>query len=972
MASRSAVRLALVLVLAPLGFASGIRNVDQPGLGTFTSLQAAIDAASEGDLLLVAKGNYLTATIDGKSLSIVAMPGANDKDTRGIVVKNLAAHQRVLLSGLDIVGVGTAGVLLQDNQGHVRVHGCTIVGGLSGSYPTVTSHPGVRISSCPGAVLADCWIRGASGGQPSGEPPIPGGHGLEATSSSIGLFDCEVTGGTGSEETAPSGGNGGNGLHITGWGAFLSGTKLNGGRGGGGDYIGCNAGGLGGDALDLTSNQVLLLDSVLTPGGGGWSSCGPFSPPGVAVDNHGGIVTTLPGSARVLEGPRLASDEAPLVVTITGEPGDRVWLFSSYTPSQQFLPGLGIWTVTRPTFVPMAPLGTVPASGTLRASVPVHALPFGAPQGVLYAQALVYDVAGKAFLSSPLHVGVVDASGGPDCNASQINDFVELFALGAPDCNHNLEIDACDIASGVAKDCNANAVPDSCDIASGLEKDCNANQIPDSCDFASGVAKDCNGNGKPDSCDIASGFSLDVNHNGIPDECEPIAPVTWWVDDDAAFGGNGSQAQPFKSIGQGIAAAFHGDTVMIKNGLYRGAGNKNLTLNGREIVIRSESGAAGCVIDCENSGQAFYVHNGEGPALRFQGLTIRNGNSKSGGLYAEGGAIAILSSSPQIVGCVIENCQAWRHGGGIFAYDTSVQIRNTLIRNCSALSGPSYGPGKGGAIYLWVSSGSQSALVNCGIQDCTSNDGGGLLVGGGSDVLISHCRIVGNAGTDGGGVHADPSGGFRIALDNCVLAGNTAQRGGAVQFTSDSPSALTGLLMTDCTFVQNAATLEGGTLRVSGNSTAAPLELYDSILWNSSAPLGSMVHVNTAGTVTVAWCDVQGGTSGFALGAGTSLSYGPGNLDSNPLFVDIDGADNNLLTVGDNDYRLAPGSPCIDAGDNALVALDLVDIDGDGNLTEPTPFDLLHQPRFVEDPLAPNTGLGTPPLVDMGAFERQP
>jgi hypothetical protein len=33
--------------------------------------------------------------------------------------------------------------------------------------------------------------------------------------------------------------------------------------------------------------------------------------------------------------------------------------------------------------------------------------------------------------------------------------------------------------------------------------------------------------------------------------------------------------------------------------------------------------------------------------------------------------------------------------------------------------------------------------------------------------------------------------------------------------------------------------------------------------------------------------------------------------------------------------------------------------------------DLAGQPRFVDDPAAPNIGAGTPPLVDMGAYERQ-
>jgi len=59
-----------------------------------------------------------------------------------------------------------------------------------------------------------------------------------------------------------------------------------------------------------------------------------------------------------------------------------------------------------------------------------------------------------------------------------------------------------------------------------------------------------------------------------------------------------------------------------------------------------------------------------------------------------------------------------------------------------------------------------------------------------------------------------------------------------------------------------------------------------------------------------------------------------------------------------------------DAGSNALVPADVNDVDGDGNTSEPTPLDLDLTARFVEDLLAPNVGVGTPPLVDMGCYER--
>ncbi len=62
------------------------------------------------------------------------------------------------------------------------------------------------------------------------------------------------------------------------------------------------------------------------------------------------------------------------------------------------------------------------------------------------------------------------------------------------------------------------------------------------------------------------------------------------------------------------------------------------------------------------------------------------------------------------------------------------------------------------------------------------------------------------------------------------------------------------------------------------------------------------------------------------------------------------------MDVFNGDLHLSPGSPCIDAGDNNAVPVDIVtDLDGSD--------------RFVDDPDMPDTGMGTPPIVDMGAFE---
>jgi hypothetical protein len=82
-----------------------------------------------------------------------------------------------------------------------------------------------------------------------------------------------------------------------------------------------------------------------------------------------------------------------------------------------------------------------------------------------------------------------------------------------------------------------------------------------------------------------------------------FAQTTWIVDQ----GGTGD----FLTIQEGIDAAVNGDTVLVKDGTYTGAGNKNLDYGGKAITVESENGAEFTIIDCENDGRGIYFHRGE-------------------------------------------------------------------------------------------------------------------------------------------------------------------------------------------------------------------------------------------------------------------------------------------------------------------------------------------------------------------------
>ena len=115
-----------------------------------------------------------------------------------------------------------------------------------------------------------------------------------------------------------------------------------------------------------------------------------------------------------------------------------------------------------------------------------------------------------------------------------------------------------------------------------------------------------------------------------------LAQTTWYVDDNAPAdpgpgdptisdpAEDGSAEHPFDAIQEGIDAAVDGDTVLVQDGTYAGAGNKDLDYGGKAITVRSANGPETCVIDCENDGRGVYFDGGETAASILEGVTIRN------------------------------------------------------------------------------------------------------------------------------------------------------------------------------------------------------------------------------------------------------------------------------------------------------------------------------------------------------------
>ena len=136
-----------------------------------------------------------------------------------------------------------------------------------------------------------------------------------------------------------------------------------------------------------------------------------------------------------------------------------------------------------------------------------------------------------------------------DCDQNGVPDECQ------PDCDGDGWIDPCDsegdidgdgIPDNCEDDCNDNSIPDDTELKNGWATDCDGNLIPDECDIANDPSLDCDGNGALDSCEIEDDQSLDCNGNGTLDACDlgahiPADAVQWTVEE----GGNGHWYKAF-------------------------------------------------------------------------------------------------------------------------------------------------------------------------------------------------------------------------------------------------------------------------------------------------------------------------------------------------------------------------------------------------------------------------------------------
>ena len=376
------------LTLALPVCAQQIWTVDDNGPADFVVVQDAIDAAADGDTILVRDGSYGRAVIDGKGLIIqgegIAVLSVFLASLPIIEVRNLAADQAVHIRHFDTLAIGGAeqeAVVFEDCDGPVLMEDCDIDG---------FGEP-VVLRDCVSATFVNCELV-APGTFASYSAFSFFGFasyaGLVATDSNVFLYDCLVRGSSGGNAgygafiVIPPG-PAGLGVGLRGSTMLASGCTFSGGNGGGDPLAFCFPGEDGAPGLELSGGFVnpdstaRLIDCVITGGSGGVGGCG--LPDG--VDAPAEIVTSgqiipLPGSARSFRVASPAHDGSVLSLKITGDPGDEVILHVS----DAAVPGLFLapYNIALHMNLPVGllQLGALPPDGTL--DIPVsHSVPAG-------------------------------------------------------------------------------------------------------------------------------------------------------------------------------------------------------------------------------------------------------------------------------------------------------------------------------------------------------------------------------------------------------------------------------------------------------------------------------------------------------------------------------------------------------------------------------------------------------------------
>jgi len=342
-------------------------------------------------------------------------------------------------------------------------------------------------------------------------------------------------------------------------------------------------------------------------------------------------------------------------------------------------------------------------------------------------------------------------------------------------------------------------------------------------------------------------------------------------------------SEVYTAIQPAIDAALDGDVIIVRDGVYTGDGNRDISFAGKKVSLESENGAGSCTLDLQGSAEdqhrGFIFTNGETAESVVKGFTITGAYNQNigtrsgigGAFFCDGGA------SPTIIDNIIVDNYASSRGAAIACYNGSAIIVDNVIANNGG------GRGCSGIMGWW--------------------DPGVMR----DDPIV----VTGNL----------------IAKNSAIFGGGSFIWGASAIFTNNTFFANTATGSTD----PNNMGHGGGVILNGGSKVPAPVTIVTNcIFWDNVAEwpdgTGDQISVQSGNDSTISYCDVQGGLADVCINpaGGVAPTWGDGNIDADPLFADAANGDLHLKSTGGRwdatagDWvKDAQTSPCVDTGDPA-------------------------------------------------------
>jgi hypothetical protein len=351
----------------------------------------------------------------------------------------------------------------------------------------------------------------------------------------------------------------------------------------------------------------------------------------------------------------------------------------------------------------------------------------------------------------------------------------------------------------------------------------------------------------------------------------------------------------YNNFQDAVNAAVGTETILVGDGTYTGANNREILIDkeGINLTIESENGPDNCIINAEGLGRVFDLFNvNTADSVIIRGFTIKNG-------FVTGG---------------------FAFGGGINNHNSVLTVENCYILNNAAED-------KGGGVYH-NGSAAVAVMNNCIIADntCTTSSGGGGMYVSNCPVTLTDCvfskNFVLSPSMHGGGMYVTYG---DLDFTNCLFEGNSTYGSGGLFFNSNSD-----MTFVNCTFVGNKCTANGGVGFMTGNSGWSANVAVKNCIFQGNIADGQSDNFRLIGdaVLTYSYSNLDATEIG---GTGTITDAG-GNIETDPLFA-VDGYwKGNTWVPGDYHLKSMVGrwdplseiwvtdevhSECIDAGDPA-------------------------------------------------------